>query len=125
MLYRSPFTRFVLVGAGLFAGVMLTFGSGRWRSTPSLLWLADSTPMPLRGWGALVIVYALLLILTTSRPVAYTLGTILCAVFTISIWATVADGGPANSFVLAAMIDATAFHAFSIRTSWAQKLLVP
>lgn len=124
MLYRSPLTRLILVAAGLFAGLMLTVGGDRWRSTPSLHWLAQAR-IPLRIWGLVIIVYAVLLVWQRTRPGGYALGAVLCAVFTISLWATVADGGPANAVVLAGMIDVTAFHAFSVRTAWAQKLASP
>lgn len=124
MLYRSPLTRWVLILGGLFAGLTLAFGPDRWRDTTSLTWLAQAH-VPLRVWGIAVIVYALLLAFDSTRPLGYAVGAVLWAVFTLSIIATIPQSGPKSSVAIAAFIDVTAFHAFSIRTAWAQKLAQP
>lgn len=120
-MYRSPLTRWVLILAAVFAGAMLASGPDRWRQTTSLNWLAHA-PIPLQLWGLLVVLYAVLLISDRTRPAGYTIGAVLWAVFTISLVATVPEAGPKSAVAIAAFIDVTAFHIFSIRTAWDQKL---
>lgn len=122
MLFRSPLTRYVLAAAGLFAGVMLAFGPDRWRSTPALEWLSQA-PIPLRAWGFAFMAYALMLLWQQTRPAGYATGAVLWAIFTFSLFATIPEDGPKSALAIAAFIDVTVFHAFSVRTAWAQKLL--
>lgn len=117
MLYRSPWTRWLLATTGLIAGLLLTFGSGaRWRSTPSLHWLAQ-VPLPLQVWGVAFLVYAVLLLLPQTRAAGFAVGAFLYSVFTVSLIATVNDGAPKNIVSIAALIDAVVFHLYSIRTA--------
>lgn len=121
MLYRSPWTRWILALSGLIAGLLLTFGDGqKWRATPSLHWLAEAG-IPLQVWGVLLIIYAALLAFTDTRPIGYALGCFLFAVFTFSLIATMSTG-PKNIITVAAMVDTVVFHAFSIRTAWMNRL---
>jgi hypothetical protein len=124
MLFRSPLTRWTLILSGVFAGVLLAVGPDRFRETPSLTWLAQAH-IPLRLWGVALVVYALLLAFDSTRPLGYAAGAVLWAVFTLSIIATIPQSGPKSSVGIAAFIDVTAFHVFSIRTAWAQKLADP
>jgi hypothetical protein len=118
MLYRSPWTRWVLAASAVSAGAMLTFGNGaKWRSAPSLQWLAQA-PIPLQAWGVAVMVYGVLLLPVRTRPVAYAAGAVLWATFTISIVATIGTTGPKSALGIAAFIDVTAFHLLAIRTAW-------
>lgn len=122
MLYRSPLTRWFLAAVGIIAGLVLTFGPAKkWHSAPSMHWLAQA-PIPLQAWGVAVIVYGVLLLIPQSRPVAYAVGMVLFAVFTISLVATVETTGPKSVMGIAAMLDVTAFHAFAIRTALDAKL---
>lgn len=123
MLYRSPLTRWILATTAVIAGCVLTLGGGaKWRSTPSLHWLAQA-PIPLQAWGVAMVVYAVLLVASdNTRPVGYALGAALFAIFAISLLATLTDGGPKNIVTIAAMIDTVVFHIYSIRTAWAVKL---
>jgi len=127
MLYRSPITRWVLITTGLLAGLLLMFGDAeKWRSAPSLHWIAQAG-IPLQWWGAATITYALLLISSETRPGGYALGCFLYAMFTIALFATLdLDGSaPKNVLGIAAMVDTTVFHALSIRTAWAYRLANP
>lgn len=124
VLYRSPLIRWLLSLAGLCAGLVLIFGDGeKWRSAPSLHWLAQA-PIPLQAWGAALVLYALLLLFAETRPLGYALGAVVYALFTLSLIATLDLGSasPKNAPVLAGMVDVVAFHVFSIRTAWAQRL---
>lgn len=123
MLYRSPLTRWVLALTGLVAGLILVFGDpSKWRSTPSIHWLSQA-PIPLQAWGVAFIVYAVLLVASAdTRPVGYAVGAGLFAIFTISLLATLSDGGPKNIITIAAMTDTVIFHIYSIRTAMAVKL---
>lgn len=119
MLYRSPVTRWFLVVVGVVTGALLAFGDGqRWRSTTSLKWLAQA-PVPLQVWGALFIVYGLLLLFERTRWIGYAIGAGLFAIFTVSLLATIhpTAPNPKNIVVVAAMLDVTVFHGYSIRTS--------
>lgn len=127
MLYRSPLTRWVLIVTGLTAGLLLMFGSEqKWRSAPSLHWLAQAG-IPLQWWGGAVVLYALLLVHADARPLGYAIGCFLYAMFTIALFVTLDIGGdaPKNVIGIAAMIDTTVFHALSIRTAWAYRLAQP
>lgn len=122
MLYRSPVTRWLLTLTGMVAGLLLTFGPGdKWRSTPSLHWLGQA-PIPLQTWGVLMMLYALLLLPESTRPAGYALGCFLFALLTVSLIATVGEPGPKSIAAIAATVDCTVFHAYSIRTAWAVKL---
>ena len=127
MLYRSPITRWVLITTGLLAGLLLMFGDQqKWRSTPSLHWLAQAG-IPLQWWGAATVVYAALIAFTDTRPGGYALGCFLYAMFTIALFVTLDlnSDTPKNVLGLAAMVDTTVFHALSIRTAWAYRLAQP
>lgn len=124
VLYRSPLTRWVLAAVGILAGLVLTFGDPvKWRSAPSLHWLAQAQ-LPLEVWGVALIAYGLLLLPETTRPLGYAIGCFLFAMFTVSLFATLdlSSNTPKNVVTIAAMVDVTVFHAFSIRTAWATKL---
>lgn len=122
MLYRSPWTRRVLAATGALAGVILLFGDAtRWRSTPSLHWLARF-PVPLQVWGVAFLVYALLLLLPQARAGGFAVGAFLYAVFTVSLVSTVNDGQPKNIVALVALLDVVVFHLYSIRTAEAIRL---
>lgn len=124
MLYRSPWTRYLLAAAGTLAGALLTFGDGvRWRSTPSLHWLARF-PLPLQAWGVAFLAYALLLLLPWTRAAGFAVGAFLFAVFTVSLIATVSDGAPKNVVAIVALIDVVVFHLYSIRTATLIRLAV-
>lgn len=121
MLFSSPVTRWIVAIAAVTAGAFLAFGDGvKWRSSPSLQWLAQA-PIPLQVWGIAVILYGVLLLPTHTRPVAYAAGAVLWAMFTISVLATINSGGPKSALGIAAFIDVTAFHLFAIRTAWATR----
>lgn len=125
MLYRSPLTRYFLAAVGLVTGAVFAFGDAqKWRSTPSLHWLAQA-PFPLRWWGIAFIVYAVLLLVERTRAAGYAAGMVLFAVFTVSMLATLNLGStaPRNIVSIAAMVDVVAFHAFSIRTAWNARVL--
>lgn len=122
MLYRSPITRWFLALTGITGGVLFTFGdSHRWRSTPSLHWLAHA-PIPLQWWGIAAIVYGLLLLVPKTRPAGFALGAVIFAVITVSLLATIDDGAPKNVWAIVGLLDVVVFHIYSIRTAWALRL---
>lgn len=124
MIYRSPLTRYVLAVIGLVTGVIFAFGDGhKWRSTPSLHWLAQA-PIPLQAWGVALIVYAVLLVSPRTRPVGYALGAFVYLVFTVSLLATLhpSSPDPKNIVTVGAMIDVIVLHLFLIRVSEAIRL---
>lgn len=123
MLYRSPLTRCFLSAVGLTTGVILLCGNGhKWRNTASLQWL--NTAVPLRLLGAAFITYALLLLLERTRAGAYSTGFVLFGACTVSLIVTLHPGSPdpKNIIAVAAMLDATAFHAYSVRTAWTARV---
>lgn len=123
MLYRSPWTRVALIVVALLAGWLLTFGNGaKWRSTPSLHWLAQA-PIPLQAWGAALMLYALLLLPIRTRPVGFAVGAVLYALFAISLLFTLNTAGPKNIVAIGGLVDCVVFHVFSIRTAWMQRLV--
>jgi hypothetical protein len=118
MVYRSPVLRWFLALMALATGVIFTFGDGaKWRSTPSLHWLAASR-IPLQLWGVLTIAYGLMLLTSRLRSAGFALGAGIYALFTISLLATVFDGQPKNVYAVSAMALVVAFHLYSIRTAF-------
>lgn len=121
MLYRSPLVRWFFAIIAVLAGSLLTFGDeAKWRSTPSLHWLAQA-PIPLEAWGVAVITYGLLLLPEKTRPAGYFVGGLLWLIFTVSLLATVNTTGPKSALAIAAFLDVTVFHFFSIRIAWATR----
>lgn len=124
-MYGSPITRWLLATVGIVAGLVLILGDGhKWRSTPSLHWLG-SGPVPLQAWGCLLVIYGVMLLFEPTRPIGYAVGCFLFALFTVSLIVTldVGSDAPKNVIGVAAMLDVTVFHAFSIRTAWVNRLL--
>lgn len=122
MLYRSPWTRWILTITGILAGALFTVGDdAKWRSTPSFAWLRH-VPIPLQVWGLAFIVYGLMLIFERTRPAGFAVGAFLYAVFAVSLLATVGGDGPKNVFAIVALLDMVPFHLFSIRTAEAIRL---
>lgn len=125
MLYRSPLTRVFLSASGLVIGVLLAFGDTyKWRSTPSLHWLAQF-PLPLPVWGLGFFAYSVLLLMPWTRAGGYALGAFLFSVFAVSLLATLGDGQPKNVVAIAALLDVVVFHLYSIRTAEITRLTAP
>lgn len=123
MIYRSPWTRFILVVVAVIAGWLIAFGDeSKWWATPSLHWLAQA-PIPRQVWGAALFVYALLLLTTRTRPVGFTVGAVVYALFAISLVFTLNSGGAKNIVAVGGLIDCVVFHVFSIKTAWMQRLV--
>lgn len=121
-MYRSPATRVFLAATGLLIGVLFVFGDGaKWRSTPSLRWLAHF-PLPLETWGIGFFAYAVLLLVPVTRPGGYAVGAFLFSVFAASLLATLDDGQPKNIVAIVALLDVIVFHLYSIRTAEAIRL---
>jgi hypothetical protein len=119
MIYRSPVTRWVLTVTGAWAGLVLIFGDPhKWQATPSLMWLKHSH-IPFAVWGGLLVLYALLLLTARTRPVGFTLGAALFAVFAVSTLATLETAGPKSAVGLAALVDVIVFHGYAVKTSLA------
>lgn len=122
MPFRSPIIRWILAVIGLTEGVLLAFGDGhRWRSTPSLHELAKA-PVPLQWWGLAFILYALMILMPKFRPVGFTIGAGVYAVFTISLFAALSATNPINAVVLGMAVCTVAFHVLAVRTAWLVRL---
>jgi hypothetical protein len=120
MLYRSPVTRWVLTIVGLCVGWVLIFGDhAKWRTAPSLRWVAHVPVVDLPFWGVLFIVYALALIPRRTRPAGFALGAVLVTVFAVSLIATIGSEGPKNIVAIGGLVDLAAFHLYAVKTALA------
>lgn len=118
LLYRSPATRWVLTATGIWAGSLILFGGDRWRDTPSLHWLAHAQ-IPLRWWGAALIVYALMLTFERTRARGFAVGAGLYGLFAISLIATIPIAGPKSAAAIAGLVDLSVLHVYAMKTALA------
>lgn len=119
VLYRSPVTRWTLAIAGVWAGATLMFGDpAKWQSAPSLDWLKQAR-IPLEVWGALFVIYAVMLLSARFRALGFAVGAVVWGVFAVSLIATVATAGPKSAPAIAGLVDLAVFHGYAVKTALA------
>ena len=120
MLYRSRFTRWVLIAVALWIAYILIFGDpDTWRTAPSLVWAVHNVRVPMPAWGCVFIAYAALLVPARTRPVGFAVGAALFAVFGVSLIVTVGTGGPKSAIAIGGIVDLITFHLYAVKTSLA------
>lgn len=114
-MYRNPFVRYGLALVALWIAYIMTWGlPEKWRTAPSLYWATHTCHIPFPAWGALFVIYAVMLVIPKLRWGGYLMGWVLFTFFTVGLIATVNTSGPKSAVVIGLAVDVCIYHGYSV-----------